>query len=165
MESALKGLFGGGDGATATAQAQDFINRYEQGDPTQGYSHEEAQAAFQHAIQNAPPDTIQRAAQQAVGRLNAEQRAEFGQMLQQRQAGVTNPGGLDDVLSGVLGGGGGSLGGLLGGLMGGGAATGAVSQNQGSNGGLGDIMRSPVGKAVIAGIGAYAMKEILGARH
>jgi hypothetical protein len=78
-------------------------------------------------------------------------------------------GGLDDLLGGLLGGGGGGgqsgggLDDLLGGLLGGGGAaqSGAVEQ-QGDSGLLGGLLSGPIGKAIIAGAAAYAMKEVLG---
>ncbi|CAN5746350.1 hypothetical protein BH24CHL4_BH24CHL4_14350 [soil metagenome] len=81
-------------------------------------------------------------------------------------------GGLGGILGGLLGGGGGDsqsrgggglddvLGGLLGG--GGGSQTGTVEQPSDADSGfLGEILSGPMGKAIIAGAAAYAMKEIL----
>lgn len=90
-------------------------------------------------------------------------------------------GGLDDMLGGLLGsllGGGatqaprGSTGGdpfgdILGSLLGGGAALPHEAepqqrqQPQEQGGGIGDILGSPLGKAVLGGIAAYAMKEMM----
>jgi len=187
MEGALKGLFGGGDSTPEThAKANDFIQRVTTGDPTQGYSKDEAHAAVSHVLQNAPPDTIQRAMNKSLNNLSEGQRQEFAQMVQQRQtqgrpsdgSGVTiqhsgggsaqaqsGGGGFGDVLGGLLGGsggGGGSLGGLLGGLLGGGGGTQTGASHSGGMGGeLGEIMNSPVGKAAMAGMAAFAMKEIM----
>jgi hypothetical protein len=183
MESTLKQMFGGGsfESNDKAKQAQDFVNRYEQGDPTQGYSKEEALQHYQQVAQHASPETMQRATQKAVERLNPDQRQEFAQMLQQRQSGQVQRqvpaggsqggGGLDDILGGLLGGGataggGGRIGNILGSLLGGGGApstnTGAVEGGGGGGGGgIGDILGSSVGKAVMGGIAAYAMKEIL----
>ncbi len=73
-------------------------------------------------------------------------------------------GDLDDILGGLLGGGGSSQSGgglddLLGGLLGGGGAAQAPAQEQA--GFLDNILGSQVGKAIIAGAAAYAMKELL----
>jgi len=89
---------------------------------------------------------------------------------------------LDDLLGGLLGGGGqaspqgqsggggigGMLGGLLGGLLGGGGASaqsGATNPGGGGGGGLGDMLGdlidSPIGKSIIAGAGAFAMKNLI----
>jgi hypothetical protein len=188
MEGALKGLFGGGEATPDShAKANDFIQRVTTGDQAEGYTKDEAHAAVSHVLQNAPPATIQRAMNQSLNNMSESQRQEFAQMVQQRQAqgrpqdgsGVQiqhssggsaqaqRGGGLDDVLGGLLGGsgsGGGSLGGLLGGLLGGASAqTGATqgSSGGGLGGALGEIMSSPVGKAAMAGMAAFAMKEIM----
>jgi hypothetical protein len=220
----LKGLFGGGEKNDDTdeqkAKARDFINRFSQGDPSEGYSKEEAAQHLQTALQKASPETIQRATRQAVENLNPDQRAQFAEMLKQRQAGQGmvqinrtsdgggtqtgaasggDGGGLDDILGGLLGGGGaagGGLGGILGGLLGG--ASGGSSGGGGGGlgnilggllggggdqkadsspgfaqadasggggdsllGGLGDLLDSPIGKTVLAGVAAFAAKEML----
>ena len=188
----MKGLFGGDDDkevlpGETKGHAKDFVNRYMTGSPSEGYSREEAVDQFKRVAKHATPDQLQRATQQAVDNLPADQRAEFNQMLQQRQAGQgtvdiqrTGGGGgqaapADDPLGGLLGGllGGGAAGGtgglddMLGGLLGGGGESDkpGATQSQGGGGdmfgGLGDIMSSPVGKAVIGGIAAFAMKEVL----
>ncbi len=187
MEGALKGLFGGGGATNDTAPAQDFVQRVTTGDPAQGYTTEEAHAAASHVLQNASPDTIDRAMQQSLGNLSEGQRGEFAQMLQQRTAqgrpadpaanGLTvqhssgagqapsGGGGLGDILGGLMGGaGGGGFSSMLGGLLGGGqnqAQSGATSQSGGMMGGLGDLMNNPIGKIAMAGMAAYAMKEVL----
>ena len=93
------------------------------------------------------------------------------------------PGGFDDVLGGLLGGllGGGAaqtsggrrrnvpasdpFGDILGGMMGGGTAAPEPQRQQQSpqeqGGGIGDILGSPLGKAVLGGIAAFAMKEMM----
>ncbi|MFL5760758.1 MAG: hypothetical protein ACJ789_13605 [Thermomicrobiales bacterium] len=180
----LKGLFGGGEDLGSQpqrAKAQDFVQRYMQGDPSEGYSHEEAVSALQTAAQHATPEQLQRATDQAVNHLNPDQRKQLNEMVKQRQAGQgfvpieragdTSAGGgggtsgLGDILGSIAGGGGGGgdLGSILGGLLGGQATTqsGYQQPQSGGNGGLGDVVSSPVGKAVIGGIAAFAMKEIL----
>ncbi len=186
MDTVLKGLFGSG-GETGPAdvdKAKDFVNRYEQGDPTEGYSSDEALDYFGRVAQQASPDQMDRAMRESMNRLNPSQRQEFAQMLQQRMGGeVQRPmtdndpndldnfmGGLGQMFGGGGGGGGGGLGGLLGGLLGGGSAStgagslfgdGGSSRNGGGgSGGLGDLVGSPVGKAVLAGAAAFAMKEL-----
>lgn len=167
--------------------AHDFIQRVTTGDQTQGYSDQEAHAAVSHVLQNASSDTVNRALTQSVNNLSADQRAEFNQMLQQRAAqGRTSgaqsssggpiiqqssggqsssDGSLGDVLGGLLGGSGGLLGGLLGGSAGTAQAQTGAAQTSGGGGGLfgslGELMSTPLGKAVMAGAAAFAMKEIL----
>lgn len=196
MDNMLKGLFGGGDDAAAQgqqAQASDFANRYLNGNPNEGYSKDEALQHFQRVAQTAPPDVLQRAAEQTVQNLPPDQRAEFNQMLQQRQQGQGmvpiqgaaettgvqqgsgGGGALGSLFGGLLGGGG--LGGLLGGgggggnlgnlggLFGGGANTQPSAQTgAGTSGGgnpLGDLINSPLGKVLLGGIAAFALKDMM----
>lgn len=107
---------------------------------------------------------------------------------QQRQQPQPQAGGgdMDDMLGGLLGsllGGGGAMpqggstsasdpfGDLLGGLLGGAEPQPQPRQQQPipqqqpqaqAGGGIGDILGSPLGKAVLGGIAAYAMKEMMG---
>ncbi|MCA9858289.1 MAG: hypothetical protein KC438_01135, partial [Thermomicrobiales bacterium] len=213
--SGVQGLFGGGDaGDEQKAKAQDFINRYQKNPAGAEVSDQEAIEQLQQVAKVATPEQMQRAFQQSVASLPDNERAQFNQMLQQRQAGqgmidIERSGerkavdarggggddsvGLDDLLGGILGGmaggsagsgsGGGGLGDILGGLLGGGASgnTGATSggglgdilsgmldgggaaaqpapadDNSGGLGDLfGDLLNSPIGKAVLAGTAAY----------
>ena len=185
MEGALKGLFGGGNDNDQdddrASRARDFITRYEDGDPSEGYSDDEALEYFQQASQHASPEQMQRAYQNSVSRLNPDQRSAFQSMLEerQRQGGRDSGGGLDDMLGGLMGGGGG--GGLLGGLLGGGGGGGGLGgmfggdddrstyrssqRGGGMDGMLGGLMGNAAGKAVMGGIAAYMMKELLGGRR
>lgn len=222
------------------AQAQDFIQRYTTGDPTEGFSSEEAIGYLRQMQGQVPPEVMQRAAVATVQNLPDNQRKAFAEMLERRQQGqgmVTiertgqtreaegrgggQGGDMNDVLGGLFGsllggdmaqpmprqqqprqapGGFGAddmLGGLLGTLLGGGMAQPAPSgrggaaddpfgdlfgsllgggmempapepqaprrqQPQEQGGGIGDILGSPLGKAVLGGIAAYAMKEMMG---
>lgn len=205
-----QGLFGGGAaGDEQKAKAQDFINRYQTGKPTEGYTDQEAMEQLQEAAKVATPEQMQRAFQQSVANLPENERAQFNTMLQQRQAGQgmidiersgertpvdsrSNEGGgssagLDDLLGSILGGmaggsagssggasssPGGGLGDILTSMMGGSAAAQAPApapapQTSGDSGGglgdlLGGLLSSPIGKAVLAGTAAFAMKEVLG---
>ncbi len=170
-------------------EAKSFISRYLDGDPTEGYDENEAASNFQRVAQNASPDQMQRATRQALEHMSPGQRSDFAKMLQQRQASGGNVPiqqagdrtagsggdgmGVDDILGGLLGGGGGGgLGDIFGGLLGGGndnsrSQTGTQSGGGGGGmlGGFGDLLSSPVGKAVIGGIAAYGMKEILDGKN
>jgi hypothetical protein len=166
----LAGLFGGGNPREDRAGAEDFINRVTTGAPDEGFSEEEALSRLAQASHHASPGQMHRAAQQAVSRLDDNQRDDFAKMLQERMGGVdrrgsAGGGGADD-LAGMLGqifGGGGSLGGLLGGLMGGGQNTNRATQDGdgGAGGMLGGLFGSSAGKAVLGGLAAYALSEIL----
>jgi hypothetical protein len=234
---------GGGQGGRRrrspeeVAQAEDFINRYTTGHPSEGFSSDEAVNYLRQVRNEAPPEVMQRAAVETVRNLPEDQRRAFAEMLQRRQAGsgmVTiertgearaaegrsgSPagGGMDDMLGGLFGGlfGGGTtqpdpypqprqtpsgqggfgaddmLGGLLGGLLGGGMtqqprgssqpdnnpfddlfggmfgggddqpASRQRQQPQAQGGGVDELLSSPLGKAVLGGIAAFAMKEMM----
>lgn len=177
MDSIMKGLFGG-DTDQHRSTAQDFVSRYEEGgDPTTGFSGQEAMEHYQRTAQHLSPDEYEMAAQQAFSRMNPQQRMEFGQMLQQRMGGSMgqnmqfddprqlasltsryqreDPGGLAGLFGGG-GGGGGGLGGMLGGMMGGGGG-----QRGGGGGGMGDMLDNPLAKAALGGIAAIAFKNMM----
>lgn len=146
----VQGLFGGGAaGDEEKAKAEDFINRYQTGKPSEGYTEEEAIQQLEAVAKVATPEQMQAAFQQSVASLPQDERAQFNQMLLDRQAGTGmvdiersgerkevnardsgggDTAGLDDLLGGLLGGmaggsaaqsGGGGLGDILGGLLGG----------------------------------------------
>jgi hypothetical protein len=118
---------------------QDFVNRYDQGPPYEGISDDEAIGRYQQVAPELSPEVYQQSAQDAVTRMAPEERAQFGQLLQQRaqEQGVDLPGlrqvggqqfqdpgmlvqllgGLHQQQPGLLGQllGGGGVGGLLGG--------------------------------------------------
>lgn len=141
-----------------------FIDRYEQGDPTQGYTEAEARSTFEQAAELSSPETLRRAAHQSVQRLDPDQRAEFGELLRRQTSPSPTPQkgsdgfGLDDLFAGLFGQAGpGSREQPSYGRPSG--APSAQSPNMAAN--LGKLLASPVGRAVIGGIGAFAFKEIL----
>jgi hypothetical protein len=68
--------------------------RYDQGPPYAGISDDEAIGRYQQVAPELSPDLYQQSAQDALGRMAPEERAQFGQLLQQRaqQQGVDLPG-------------------------------------------------------------------------
>ncbi len=76
----LGNLLGGGQ---QRDEYQDFVRRYDQGDPWDGISDDEAVNRYRQVAQQAPPDVYQESAQQAFSRLTPQQRREFAQYLQQ----------------------------------------------------------------------------------
>ncbi|MGI8477613.1 MAG: hypothetical protein ACR2OO_14765 [Thermomicrobiales bacterium] len=170
MESLLKGLYGSDSHDENAKQATDFVNRVTTGDPTEGYSQEEAAAAAQHVLQTADPATIQRAANQAMQNLSPDQQQQFGQMLQQRQmqgrlvpGQAATTGAADgpviqrsgDGSSGAGNSGGGGIGGVLGGLLGG--SGGAGGSGGGIQGMLGGLLGGLAGGSASAGSTPNAM--------
>lgn len=155
MDTMLKDLFGGG--GPSLQQAQDFVNRFEQGPLDQGYTPQEAFQNYQQVAQAAPPDVLERAAQQTFGRMDPSQRQEFAQLLQQQTGGqmaagiAQDPRQLASMVTQVHQQQPGGLASLFGGGGGGG-------------GGLGGMMGNPLAKVALGGIAAFAMKELMGNR-
>ena len=141
-------------------QYKDFVNRYEQGDPSEGYSDQEVLKRYGEVSHAVPADQYAQAAQEALGKLSPEDRAEFLKMLQERAAarGVKLPGkvasdpkDLGKVLTDLH-----EKPGQLRDILGGGQPQG---QAPGSNP-ISDILRSPQAKAVLAGIAATVVKRV-----
>src|SRR6478736_4801319 len=87
----LDELLGGGQ---RQKEYKDFVDRYEQGDPSEGYSDQEVLKRYGEVSHAVPPDEYAQAAQEALSKLSPEERAEFLKMLQERAAarGVKLPG-------------------------------------------------------------------------
>src|SRR5262245_46010328 len=74
---------GGGGGrrrrltAEEMSQAQDYINRYQTGHPSEGFSSDEAVGYLRQLQGQVPPEVLQRAAVQTVQNLPADQRQAF----------------------------------------------------------------------------------------
>lgn len=169
MDSLLKGIFGGNDDdhQNRLTQAQDFVSRYETGDPAEGYSDDEALRNYDQVANQLSPEEFQQAATQAFERMSPQQRQEFATMLQQHGTETGLPlssnGAVDDPsalarltgqiqqqqpsgLAGLFGGGqqsGGGLGGMLSSLTGGG---------QQSGGGLGGMLGGLTGGGQTGGM-------------
>jgi hypothetical protein len=147
-------------------QYKDFVNRYEQGDPSEGYSDQEVLKRYGEVSHAVPPDQYAQAAQEALGKLSSEERAEFLKMLQERAAarGVKLPGkvasdpkDLGQVLTDLH-----EKPGQLRDILGPGDGQ-AKEPVPGSNP-LTDMLSSPLAKAVLAGIAAMVVKRIAGSQ-
>ena len=182
MDQLLGGLFGGqddDDDDRRRSRAQDFVSRYEQGAPWDNISDDEALQNYQRVAGRVSPQEFEESAAEAYARLSPQERQQFAQFLQQQGGGSygdldyedprqlaqmttrlqqQQPDGLAGLLGGLggAGGGGGALGGLLGGALGG--------QSRGQGGGMADMIQGPLGKAVLGGIAAMAMKRMIGGR-
>jgi hypothetical protein len=153
----LDDLLGGGNLGRVF---DDFVNRYEQGHPAEGYSDQEVLDRYRDVAHAVPQDQYAQAATEALARLSPEERAEFVKMLQEhaqargvalpRQIGsdpndlgrvVTDlhetPGQLTDILSG-----------------------GSRPSTSGSSA-LANVLASPVAKAALAGIAAMVVKRVM----
>src|SRR5262245_15680349 len=75
-------------------QYKDFVKRYEQGDPSEGYSDQEVLERYGEVSHAVPAQEYAKAAQEALGKLSPEERDEFLKTLQERAAarGVQLPG-------------------------------------------------------------------------
>ena len=158
-----------GSGQHSEQNYRDFVNRYEQGAPHEGYSDEEVSSRYQQVSRQLPADVYQESAQEAFSRMSPQERMQFGQYLQQqsRQQNYNFPDadgdGQDDryqdsnylaqatsrmhqqqpdMLSQILGGAAGMLGGN-------------------SQGGGGGIFSNPLAKGAMAGIAAMAVKNMM----
>ena len=67
-------------------KSKDFVNRYEQGHPSEGYSDQEVLKRYGEVSHAMPPDQYAKAAQEALGKLSPEERAAFVKILQERAA-------------------------------------------------------------------------------
>ena len=151
----LDSLMGGGQQAS---ELQSFVQRYEQGSPSEGYTDQEVASRYQQVTSQIPQDQYVQAAEQAFNRLSPQQRQEFGQMVQQQaqqqglglpmqpqnQQQLQAPGFLAQMTGQLHQ----QQPGLLGGLLGG--------------GGSGGVLSSPVAKAALAGVAAMAVKNMTG---
>jgi hypothetical protein len=156
----LENLFGGHQQRQDT---QDFINRYQQGSPTEGYTGQEALQRYQQIAPQLPPNQYQQAAEQAFNQMSPEQRTQFMQYLQQQamqqgyqlpaqqmpQQQNQNAGQLAQMVTQMHQ----QQPGVLGQLLGGGG---------GGGGEMGQMLENPVAKMALAGIAAYAAKQVLG---
>jgi hypothetical protein len=150
-------------GGQRQKEYRDFIDRYEQGDPSEGYSDQEVLKRYGDVSHAVAPDQYAQAAQEALSKLSPEERAAFVKMLQDRAAasGVTlpdkvapEPKDLGQVLTDLH-----QKPGQLRDILGGGYAQ-PQEQAQGSNP-IRDMLASPQAKAVLAGIAAMLVKRVV----
>jgi hypothetical protein len=142
----------------------DFVDRYEEGHPSQGYSDQEVLKRYSEVSHAVSSDQYAQAAQEALSKLSPEERAAFLKMLRDRAAerGVTLPGKvvpepneLSQVLTDLH-----KKPGQVRDMLGGNAPP-PQQQASGSNP-ITDILSSPMGKAVLAGIAAMVVKRVVG---
>jgi hypothetical protein len=159
-----------------SSQAQEgfknFLNRFEEGNPWEGYEDKEVLDRYGEVSHKVSSSDYQQAARGAFGRLSQADREEFGRML----AGQAQTKGLD--LPGLTPGRGQGFGnldwltqitsqlhqqpGLLRDLLGG--LAGGKSTGSSAGGSAGSILSSPLAKAALAGITAMLVKKALGGR-
>jgi hypothetical protein len=150
-------------GGQRQKEYKDFVDRYEQGHPSQGYSDQEVLKRYGEVSHAVPADQYAKAAQEALSKLSPEERAAFVKMLQDRAAarGVTlprqvapEPKELGQVLTDLH-----KKPGQLRDMLGGDAAP-PQAQASGASP-ITDILTSPMAKAVLAGIAAMVVKRVM----
>jgi hypothetical protein len=151
-------------GGQRQKEYSDFVDRYEQGHPSQGYSDQEVLKRYGEVSHAVPPDQYAKAAQEALGKLSPEERAAFVKMLQERAAarGVTlsgkvaaEPKELGRVLTDLH-----QKPGQLRDILGGGDAQ--PQEQAPASSPIADMLKSPMAKAVLAGIAAMVVKRVMG---
>jgi hypothetical protein len=70
---------------------QNYVSRYQQGVPHEGYSDQEVLQRYQQVAPQLPPEDYQRAAEQAFSRMSPAQRMQFGQYVQQQAQAQNTP--------------------------------------------------------------------------
>ena len=171
VDQLLGGLFGGQDNdddEIRRRRASDFVDRYERGAPYEGIDDDEVIQNYRATAGRLSPQEFEEATGESLGRLSREERRELRRRLRQQRGGQVDVDddddprlmarelsqyrqqGSDDPLGG--------LGGMLGGMFGGGA-----SSQAGSSAG-GDLLGGPLGKALMGGVAAFAMKKMIGGR-
>lgn len=160
----LENLLGGGQ--NSENDYRDFVNRYEQGSPHEGYSDEEVANRYHQVSRQLPADVYQESAQEAFSRMSPQERMQFGQYLQQqtRQQNYNFPDldgdGQDDryqdanYLARTTSRMHQQQPDLLGQLLGG--AAGMLGGNS-----RGSIFSNPLAKGAMAGIAAIAAKKMM----
>jgi len=142
---------------------RNFVDRYEQGSPSEGYSDQEVLKRYGEVSHAVRPNQYAQAATEALDKLSPEERAAFVKMLQERAAArgltlprelVPEPKELGQVLTDLHG----KPGQLRDILVGGDAQP--QAQVQRSNP-IVDILASPQAKAVLAGIAAMVVKRVM----
>jgi hypothetical protein len=141
----------------------DFVGRYQQGHPSEGYSDQEVANRYQQFAAHLPADQYTQSTEQAVAHLSPQERKQFMQWLKQRnqqhphphpqlqqhpENGEVSPG----MLAGLLGGMQQQQPNMLTSLLTGGT---------GSSGGGSGLIGNPIAKAVMAGIVANAAKNMM----
>ena len=150
-------------GEQSRKEYRDFVDRYEQGDPSEGYSDQEVLKRYGEVSHAVRPNQYAQAVQEALGRLSPEDRAAFVKMLQERAAarGVALPGqvapepkDLGQVLTDLHG-----KPGQLRDMLGGGAEK--PQEEASGPSPIIEILKSPMAKAVLAGIAAMVVKRVM----
>ena len=144
-------------------QYKDFVKRYEQGDPSEGYSDQEVLKRYGEVSHAVPRDQYAQAVQEALSKLSPKERAAFVKMLQEQAAArgvklpqevAPEPKELGEVLTDLH-----QTPGQLRDVLGGGNVP-PQEQAAGPNP-ITEILSSPLAKAVLAGVAAMVVKRVM----
>jgi hypothetical protein len=174
VDQVLKGLFGGQeeeDDDRRRARARDFVNRYEQGPPSEGYGNDEVLRNYRAVTDRLSPEQYQEAAAESFSRLSKEERRQMRRAMKKKTGGRIDAASDDprdlakaasrfqqeESASGGLAslfdfGGGGDDDQKRGGLV-------DAKRDEG-----GDLLDNPLAKAALAGVAAFAVKKFLDSR-
>jgi hypothetical protein len=135
----------------------DFVHRYDQGEPWDGISDDEAVSRYEEIAGQLSQEDYRSSAQEALGRLSPQQRRQLGnQLRQQTQAQGKAVRDLDEADDDHLEDSG-FLAQIMSGLQ---SQSGGVGQLLG--GGGGGLLSSPIAKGALSGIAAMAAKRFMG---
>jgi hypothetical protein len=175
VDQLLGELFGAQDDkddAQRRRRATDFVDRYEQGPPWTGIGDDEVLQNYRAAAGQLSPQEYENAAAEAFARLSREERRALRRRLREQRGGQFDADNDDprtmarEVSQSRQQGSDDPLGGLFGGLFGGRdqapAPSGQQAQPQSrQGGGVDEILSTPLGKVVLGGIAAFALKQMM----
>jgi len=172
VDQLLGGLFGGQpdeDPPRRRQRANDFIQRYEQGPPWSGMNDDEVLHNYQTMAGQLSPQEYEQAAAEAFARLSPEERRALRRRLREQRRGQVGGDDNDDprvlareVAQSRQQGGDDPLGGLFSIKNNRHEAQPSARSGQApQGGGVDEMLSSPVGKAVLGGMAAFAMKQLL----
>src|SRR5262245_53204930 len=150
-------------GGQRQKEYKDFVDRYEQGAPSEGYTDQEVIQRYSEVSHAVPRDQYAQAAQEALSKLSPEERAAFVKMLQEQAAArgvklpqqvAPEPKELGQVLTDLH-----QTPGQLRDVLSGGNVP-PQEQSAGPNP-LTEILSSPMAKAVLAGVAAMVVKRVM----
>ncbi len=173
LDQLMGGAAGGND---RRGDYQDYADRYDSGQPHEGYDDHEVSRRYAEVSGEVDEDTYRDSARQSFERMEPDQRRQFGRQLHehargqghdtghdgQDEQGYEDPRRLADMTTRVHQ----QSPGLLGELLGSGATTGAGGGALAGllGGGGGQAGGNPLAKAAMAGIAAYAAKQVMNRR-
>jgi hypothetical protein len=159
MQNMLQNLLGGQE----RQQYQDFVDRYEQGPPSEGYANQEVTDRYQQVASRLSPEMYQASAAEALARLSPQERQSFGQALRdratQQNMGLSsfNKSDFDDQAQRDPN----FLAQVMGQMQQ--EQPNAIGQMLGGRGG--ELLDNPMVKGALAGVAAHAVKRFMGGRQ